>query len=892
MRGGLLMVRITCVVLAAFCAVGTVAAQVRVVENGKARAVVVTADKPSLTAAYAAKELVTHIEKATGKRLKLVGESDIPKGYASRIFVGVTQAALKQGIKPDKLGNDEFVLRTIGSDLFVLGKEDFFGSPPPDRHSRDIRSRRKRARVHPLSVFNQYSGTLFGVYEILERHVGVRWLWPGELGTYVPRTQTVEIGALDKKIGPRVLYRMDPISGQYRRRYLHGVELGRPFKPIPHSYPMSEQVLRSFVFPTVEAGRKYGRAAGVYVRRHRIGCSYLAPRVPRTNHHPGGIRWWWLRFGKSKPEWFAMRSDGTRGPKKGENPAQVPLCVSNPELHRFIVYEAWDGGDVLRLGEADAAGDSFCQCPKCLAWDGPQPKRVPELVRHKYTPRLVSDRYARYWKTIYDMAVRVNPNVRLVVYLYHNTFPAPLTDIKLNKNIVGEFVLYGGEDGWYPMSEEEDRWTREQWLGWSKTGVSLLYRPNYWHGNYVVPSVTTWQVGEFLRFAYSHGMIGATFSDGMVYHWAVHGPMAYLHYRLLWNPELEVKDVRKEYFSGFGPASALVEQYFDYWEKYARSRLGIADEKMRKRFGRFLYAVLKLRRPLGGYVLYPPKVYPPAEAILKKALAAARKHPLPEFADRVKFLQAGLKHAQLSTRICGLLQYDLPGTTTPRPPADPEKRKQAMQAIQELSEFRRAPENLFVADYISATKMEQWTHPRLRPLLRAAKALSNPLPAPPANWTFRHDPGNRGVKEGWHRADVKGGAWEPIEVPAFWPKTKKGDFLLGYGWCRATFSVPKEWRGKPLHLLFGAVDEQAWVYVNGQPVGEHTVKSTRLDLNRLWNKPFSIEVNPECIEYGETNLLTVRVHNSAFNGGIWRPVIGGVLTPEEKAGLDKIDQFF
>ncbi|MDP6359517.1 MAG: DUF4838 domain-containing protein, partial [Planctomycetota bacterium] len=207
----------------------------------------------------------------------------------------------------------------------------------------------------------------------------------------------------------------------------------------------------------------------------------------------------------------------------------------------------------------------------------------------------------------------------------------------------------------YPMTEEEDRWTREQWLGWEKTGITLFYRPNYLHGNYVVPSVTTWQIGRFFKFAYKHGMVGAHFGDGMMFHWAAHGPMAYLHMRLLWNPELEIKDIRNEYFSAFGPAAGLVEQYFDYWENYTRTRPSISD----------LAAVDKLRRRLGAYLAYPPEVYPPAEAILKKALAAASKGPRAEFAERVKFLQAGLKHAQLSTRICQFLEYDLPATTTP-----------------------------------------------------------------------------------------------------------------------------------------------------------------------------------------------------------------------------------
>ena len=49
------------------------AASVDIVRDGEVRAVVVTADKPSPIAAYAAAELVAHIETATGKRLAVAG---------------------------------------------------------------------------------------------------------------------------------------------------------------------------------------------------------------------------------------------------------------------------------------------------------------------------------------------------------------------------------------------------------------------------------------------------------------------------------------------------------------------------------------------------------------------------------------------------------------------------------------------------------------------------------------------------------------------------------------------------------------------------------------------------------------------------------------------------
>ena len=86
---------------------------------------------------------------------------------------------------------------------------------------------------------------------------------------------------------------------------------------------------------------------------------------------------------------------------------------------------------------------------------------------------------------------------------------------------------------------------------------------------------------------------------------------------------------------------------------------------------------------------------------------------------------------------------------------------------------------------------------------------------------------------------------------------------------------------KSLRLLFAAVDEQAWVYVNGKLVREHSEKSEGKSVNDLWEEPFTADVPPECLNYGQANVLAVRVSNSTANGGIWRPVLGHAVNPKE-----------
>ena len=149
--------------------------------------------------------------------------------------------------------------------------------------------------------------------------------------------------------------------------------------------------------------------------------------------------------------------------------------------------------------------------------------------------------------------------------------------------------------------------------------------------------------------------------------------------------------------------------------------------------------------------------------------------------------------------------------------------------------------------------------------------LANPLPTALGPWLFRADGLDAGVKENWSAPEARTDDWQPVKVPGFAAESV-GNFI-GYAWYRTSFTVPAEWKGKAVRVLFGAVDEQAWVYVNGKLVREHSLKSENKTINELWEEPFTAEVAPEGINYGKANVLVVRVNNSLANGGIWRPVL-------------------
>ena len=638
-----------------------VVAQVSLVRDGAARAVVVTADKPTPTARYAAEELVWHIEKATGVTLDTVPESEAPETVHTRVYVGDTEAGRHVGLDPERLPRETFVLRSVGNDLFIMGCED---------------------DGDPLAEDNPNVGPLFGVYEFLETVVGVRWLWPGELGTYVPKTDVVELSAIHRMSAPDLRFR------RFYWSMIQSVALGsKQLEAADETLGFSQDVAVD-----------YGKALQVLMRRHRLGG---LDAKPPSGHAFSG---WWQRYGEEHPEWFAMRKDGVRG-HPDRDFAHVDICVTNTELQDFIV-DQWDGESVLLLGPVDRPGR--CACEKCQAWDAPQPETPPWFAERVYATDsraqemfsgVTSDRYARFWKVIQEKATKRNPQALVSVsFIYENEFPAPLFDIHLGRNLYGEFVQWQDPHlRWFPMPDEAYEWVKKQWLGWQATGIRMGYRPNYLHDGYVMPHFDTRQSGGFFKFAYDHGMEGASF-DSLTGQWAVHGPRLYMHMRLMSDPTLDLDTVRGEYYSAFGPAAATMARYFDYWEDYAFEN--------RMRFLELFWDVgFRYREyPRKAHEAFPPGCFEPAEGLLERAMTEARAPgALPEFADRVRFIQVGLEHARLTTKLTA--QFD--GNETV-PEANLAEARSALRA---LVAFRKEHQHLFFSDLLWVTSF--WERPKL-----------------------------------------------------------------------------------------------------------------------------------------------------------------------------------
>ncbi len=142
------------------------------------------------------------------------------------------------------------------------------------------------------------------------------------------------------------------------------------------------------------------------------------------------------------------------------------------------------------------------------------------------------------------------------------------------------------------------------------------------------------------------------------------------------------------------------------------------------------------------------------------------------------------------------------------------------------------------------------------------------IPLPKDGWRFKTDPKAEGHLQKWFAPDFNDSAWLPIRIESAWEE--QGQTYDGVAWYRGSFDLPAKPACLGAELAFGGVDEIAWVWLNGTYVGQHDLGTEG------WDKPFALDVSAE-LKWGQRNQITVRVYDSAYAGGIWKPVSVQVL---------------
>lgn len=634
----------------------TAAMAMPVFSEEKEQAVIVIPDNPSQITRYAATELVKFLNASTEGDFQLKKESEVlAQEGPYRIYVGASKAAAKKGIDIGKLKKNHFVTLAAPEALYLVGRDDAHAEAPIDDWAE--------------------MGSLLAVYDWLDRAAGVRWVWPGELGTEIPRHKELATEEGPPQYGkPAVAYTRLRF---YAALYNQG---------LPSAYGRSRSLDDQSYLKTSE-----------WFRRHKV---YRTAGERSFYNH--GFAHFWERYGKEHPEYFALRPDGKRGPVD-KRTYLTQMCVSNPELPKVVVQE-WLQTRTEELPWINACEndrrtiDPTCYCDGCKAWDVPEAKvSVQDNPWHiesraadqidAYETVSKTDRYMRFLLAIQEEGRKHDPNAKVVGYAY-SSYSDPPVRTKLNKDI----IIYLIPPYVYPLEKGREAEARKLWDDWKATGATLIYRPNDFLVGYPVPYVYANQFGTDFRHYLDNGMF-SSFFDSFTGLWGTQGPNLYMLGRLHSRPDLSPSEIMEEYYSIFGPAKESIREYIAYWESVTAKCTVKLQEQTKGGWNYMMVA---------GPKIFTPDAYAEGKRLLAKAKEAAGEEGLP--AQRVEYLRIWLEHADLTTQTVAAYH-------AMRASSAPLERLRFNKILQQLRAFRSEHEASFIgADWSFIRHVEPWTN--------------------------------------------------------------------------------------------------------------------------------------------------------------------------------------
>ena len=528
-------------------AVNVAAAEMILVKDGVPQAEIVLEAKPSKSAQLGALELNYHVKMITGAEFPV----KYGKGSAGKIHI-----ELGGDNKP--AGKEYSSIKFSGNKIKIMGSDN------PDFGKVNYKYRESFPK-------RQYNGTLFGVYDFLEKYCDVRWYGLTDDATAFTPRKTLAVQVKDN-------YHSSPTDA-FRSNHNSG---GRAKMLKVQPYTPRDEALMLFRWRNV---------------------SYFG----QTNHNV--YRIYFTHWGKAKKpayaalfkdrrkHYFAQGYDGRMAPSDGfvrreyPNDADLPpgVCFSEPGVVEFFANQAveqWQGkpmvglpsnGHYLKRLEGRPFYSSVqhqdtqgpCSCPKCI-------KAAKKGQNHIM------------WQWIADIAnaaAKKQPGIGISTLAYQRSLAYP-ENVKLPENLCVQMCL--GIHAWwnpefYKIQHDEiyKKWMKNKG---KKVMTSWIYlfspswdsKTRYKHKFF--PGVYPRHAGKIAKEMAQDGMRGYFIEC----EWFCSMLEAYVVNKIFYDPSLDPDQIVDEFFVKFyGKAAPEMKAFYTEleniywnWKNYPASMFG------------------------------------------------------------------------------------------------------------------------------------------------------------------------------------------------------------------------------------------------------------------------------------------------------------------------------
>jgi hypothetical protein len=440
-----------------------------VVDN-QPRAVIVVADDASKQLRDAALVLQKYVRQSTGAQLP--------------IHIGRSAYTDAQKLEISKLDGDGFVLKGIDAKSYVItGPTDW--------------------------------GTEFGVYEFLERYLGVRWLFPTEDGTHVPQKKTLDVP--DDEVRQQPAY------------------WSRQVYPIAESW---------------KENTSFRGAAAEWGRRNR-----LHTRI--EFHHNLKNLFPVSKYGQTHPEFYPL-VDGKRYIPKDDKDFEwqpnftAPGIVEEAARNIKQYFKDHPEATSYSLGMNDSR--RFDESPATVALDGDK--------KNYLGIGDVSNSYFTWANAVVTEVLKEYPD-KWFGTLAYSRIAEPPTKVKPHPRIV-PFITY---DRMKWIEPEIAKQGKELTLRWTAASPVVGWYDYAYGAYYQVPRVYPHQMQNYFKWGAQNG-VGLHFSE-LIPTWG-EGPKSWIYLKLQWNPNQNVDALLDDWYTAAvgEKAAPKLREYYAIWEKF------------------------------------------------------------------------------------------------------------------------------------------------------------------------------------------------------------------------------------------------------------------------------------------------------------------------------------
>jgi hypothetical protein len=440
-----------------------------------------------------------------------------------------------------------------------------------------------------------------------------------------------------------------------------------------------------------------------------------------------------------------------------------------------------------------------------------------------------------------------HPGVTITFLGYQDTVPAP-RHLKTAANVA---VRLATDITWSApfVPASQSRAFMEALTGWERVATRIHiwdYQANF--GDYFMPWPSFHAKAENLRLFAGHHVTGVMVQG------SYQGPgtesqlmRAWVFAKLLWDPSRDVWPLMQDFVRGYyGPAAEPLEAYYRMLYDCGREGKGVAE-------------------------------------CMDAATFVQRARLLFDQAEMLAYAAGGKSAAELLDRVelarLPVLDVALPLARSRWLATEDSLDLERYRAT--LARFATGARLAGASQYSEGTRLANWVEQR---------RLIVSLPAPageraaevdghaavvyrlPSCWLLQQDPDGLGETHGWYAVNLEDQDWGRYrtDLGAGWEEQGHPD-ADGLFWFRQRVALPASCAKPYVYLYFRACDEEAWVWVDGLPLGERTVASTGLRPERLWLAPFALAAGRR-LRPGPQHTLAVRVSDISGMGGLYMPV--------------------